>query len=141
MNRLFRLRRLVVAALLGWAGATVAQPSGCGEDLVGATRVESARHVIAFATAPAPIPVGRHFVVDIAVCPKGAVSPPAQVAVDATMPEHRHGMNYKPSVTAIGPGRFRAEGLLFHMPGRWEIVFHLPGDGEPALLRQSIQVR
>ena len=32
-------------------------------------------------------------------------------------------MNYRPSVTPQGAGRYRAEGLMFHMPGRWELVF------------------
>ena len=46
-----------------------------------------------------------------------------ELSVDAAMPEHGHGMNRVPSVAALGDGRFRAEGLLFHMPGRWEIYF------------------
>jgi hypothetical protein len=44
------------------------------------------------------------------------------------MPEHRHGMNYKPGIRPVGAGRFRAEGLMFHMPGRWEFVFDLGGE-------------
>ena len=43
------------------------------------------------------------------------------VAVDARMPEHNHGMNLQPRVMSVGDGRFRAEGLLFHMPGTWEL--------------------
>ena len=41
------------------------------------------------------------------------------------MPDHRHGMNYRPSVAALAPGRYRAQGLLFHMPGRWVVVFDI----------------
>jgi cytochrome c peroxidase len=41
------------------------------------------------------------------------------------MPEHRHGMNYAPEVKPLGPGRWRAEGLMFHMPGKWEFVFEV----------------
>ena len=44
------------------------------------------------------------------------------------MPDHRHGMNYTPAIRALGSGRFRAEGLLLHMPGRWEFVFRVAGD-------------
>ncbi len=38
-------------------------------------------------------------------------------------------MNYKPSISRVGnePGRFRADGLMFHMPGRWELAFDLGG--------------
>jgi hypothetical protein len=32
-------------------------------------------------------------------------------------------MNYRPTVTTAGAGRFRAEGLMFHMPGAWELTF------------------
>ena len=44
------------------------------------------------------------------------------------MPEHRHGMNYKPEVKRLAPGRWRAEGLMFHMPGKWEFVFTVDGE-------------
>jgi len=44
------------------------------------------------------------------------------------MPEHRHGMNYRPEVKPLAPGRWRAEGLLFHMPGKWEFVFVVDGE-------------
>jgi hypothetical protein len=46
----------------------------------------------------------------------------------AHMPEHKHGMNYKPVVKPLGNGRFRAEGWLFHMPGRWEFLFDVGGE-------------
>ena len=39
------------------------------------------------------------------------------------MPAHRHGVNYRARVSPQGDGRFRAEGLLFHMPGKWQLVF------------------
>jgi hypothetical protein len=44
------------------------------------------------------------------------------------MPEHRHGMNYQPGLEPMGGGRYRSEGWLFHMPGRWEFVFDLGGE-------------
>jgi len=39
------------------------------------------------------------------------------------MPEHGHGMNYRPTIEVLGDGRFRASGLLLHMPGRWQLSF------------------
>ncbi|MBK7080614.1 MAG: hypothetical protein IPH55_07620 [Betaproteobacteria bacterium] len=75
----------------------------CGEALRGTTgRAENARYEIVFAAVPAP-----------------------PLAVDATMPEHRHGMNYRPTVVARGTGIYRADGLMFHMPGRWDLLFDL----------------
>lgn len=64
-----------------------------------------------------PIAVGRLFAIEVQVCPVGAVLTRA----DASMPEHRHGMNYRPSLQPLGDGRWRVEGLMFHMPGRWEL--------------------
>jgi hypothetical protein len=69
--------------------------------------------------------VGEHFVVDVAVCPKAGGAPPSALRVDATMPDHRHGMNYRPSIAGLGSGRYRAEGLMFHMPGRWVMEFDI----------------
>ena len=55
-------------------------------------------------------------------------------------PAHRHGMNYRPSISALGGGRFRAEGLLFHMPGRWELVFELRADGKTERAAHPVSV-
>jgi len=117
--------RAAFAALLL---AAAAQAAACELHGGGARTVDSPRFALAYRTQPARIAVGEHFVVEIAVCPKGNAALPGAVAVDAWMPEHRHGMNYKAGVSALGGGRFRAEGLMFHMPGRWEIVFDLGGE-------------
>ena len=45
------------------------------------------------------------------------------------MPSHGHGMNYRPTVAALGGGRYRAEGLMFHMPGQWELTFIVQSAG------------
>ena len=88
-------------------------------------------------TAGNAIAVGTHFVLDVQVCPVEATLR----RVDATMPEHRHGMNYRPSLQALGGGRWRAEGLMFHMPGRWELRFDVDAGGKTETLRQSITLR
>jgi len=46
------------------------------------------------------------------------------------MPEHKHGMNYAPTLKSNGDGRYRVEGLLFHMPGNWEVAFDVRSGGE-----------
>ncbi len=45
------------------------------------------------------------------------------LAIDAGMPQHGHGMNRVPKIEKLPDGGFRAEGLLFHMPGKWELYF------------------
>jgi cytochrome c peroxidase len=114
------LRLAVAAAGLTLAGGA----SACLPDLEGA-RLESPRFVLAFRASPE---VGKFFSLDIAVCAKAGALPES-LKVDAHMPEHRHGMNYAPEVKPLGPGRWRAEGLMFHMPGKWEFVFEVRAAG------------
>jgi cytochrome c peroxidase len=56
------------------------------------------------------------------------------------MPEHRHGMNYAPALKALGPGRWRAEGLMLHMPGRWEFVFEIRAAGVTDRVANPVRV-
>ena len=85
----------------------------------------------------APIVVGKHFAIDVQVCPADAVL----MRVDANMPEHQHGMNYRPSLKRVGDakdGRWRAEGLMFHMPGRWELRFDVKAAGRTEKLTDTV---
>jgi hypothetical protein len=82
----------------------------------------------------APIAVGRHFAIEVQLCPADAVLS----RVDATMPAHRHGMNYRPSIQPLGDGRWRAEGLMFHMPGAWELRLDVQAAGRNEPLRDTI---
>jgi len=103
------------------AGLTCGLAHACGDP--GDNVARGARYTIAYRAAPSPIVTGAHFALDITVCRVGNAPAPRALRVDASMPDHRHGMNYRPSVVANGGGRYRAEGLLFHMNGRWEIAF------------------
>jgi hypothetical protein len=47
-------------------------------------------------------------------------------------------MNYRPSITALGGGRYRAQGLLFHMPGRWEYQFEVHHGGTTERLGHAV---
>jgi hypothetical protein len=88
---------------------------------------------------PAPA-VGRHFGIDMVVCPRAGASLPVSLRVDADMPAHRHGMNYRPTVRTLGEGRYRAEGLLFHMAGKWRLMFDLSADGRLERLSHEIDL-
>ena len=123
-ERRSRFRRL--AAALGGAilcAAPLRGAAGC--ELPPGVRVESGRVSISYRTVPAVIEVGRPFVLELAVCAgkDGALS--RRIRLDARMPEHRHGMNYVVKVVPLADGRYRSEGWLFHMPGRWELVFDI----------------
>jgi hypothetical protein len=121
-----RVRLALIAA-----GLLVAAPVAAGscEPPNGFTargRLQAGDVVLLFRTVPAMIEVGQHFSVDALVC---APSPAQGLRVDAQMPEHRHGMNYRPRVAAKGGGRYLAEGLLLHMPGRWQLLFEVERGG------------
>jgi hypothetical protein len=91
-------------------------------------------------TQGAPISVGRHFAIEVQLCPASAVL----TRVDAHMPDHQHGMNYRPSVKRVGDensGRWRAEGLLFHMPGRWELRLDVALAGGAERLTDTLMLR
>ena len=134
-----RSRVVVAGLLLGVAVATDA--ATCGDQLGAALRrVESPRYAVAFRIVPAPIVVGRHFTLELAVCAKGGAPLPQSLRVDAQMPAHKHGMNYRPGVTTLAPGRYRAEGLLFHMPGQWEFVFDVGANGKTERLASAIDI-
>jgi hypothetical protein len=123
---------MIPALLAVWLAAAPAP--ACELPGGGAQRIESPGHVVLYRASPEPR-VGEHFALDFAVCPA-----PEGVRVDATMPEHRHGMNYRPTITALGGGRYRAEGLMFHMAGRWELVFEVRAGGGTERLAQSLRL-
>ena len=45
----------------------------------------------------------------------------ATVKVDASMPEHRHGMMTAPTYEELGEGRYLTKGMKLHMHGSWEV--------------------
>jgi hypothetical protein len=94
------------------------------EDTVRRTRVPELE--IAWRPVAGAIELGRPFSIEFVLCPRLTPAPPIdRITVDAWMPAHRHGMNYRPTLAGTPPAPLRADGLLFHMPGRWEIVFEL----------------
>jgi len=107
-----RVRPVLAGIALAGAGLAASTPGASAScapprELTAQGRLESKDVIVVFRTVPAPIEVGRHFSVEAIVC----ATPPAQgLRVDAQMPEHRHGMNYRPRVSASGDGRYVAEG-------------------------------
>lgn len=127
-----------LAALLGLVAASPAL-ADCPLDLGRGTGwvVFSDHYMIAFRPDPLRIELGEPFALILNVCTKNG-RPAELMAVDAQMPEHRHGMNYRPGIVAAPDGRYRAEGLVFHMPGRWEITFDVRAGEESERLTHDI---
>lgn len=141
----FMGRGLAVLALGAMAGsANSACPPGAGDGTI------LRKDALALAYRPLlnpgsgaaakQVPMARHFVLEVQLCSAAAAT--AHLAkVDASMPEHRHGMNYRPRIVAIGDGRFRAEGMMFHMSGRWQLEFGVQSAKGSSRLFDDVRVR
>lgn len=118
-----------------------AQSLACDASEQQARRIRAQGYDIVFRLEPARIEVGKPFAVLLVVCdPSGPIAVDT-LRVDAQMPEHRHGMNYTPILRKLGPGRFQAEGMVFHMPGRWQFMFDVrtAGRSERLVLDQAVR--
>jgi hypothetical protein len=125
------------AVVVGMLAALPAAGQTCA-DLAGGQKLESDRYVLAYRTQPDKPAVGQHFSMDLVVCAKGSQPAPESLRVDAHMPEHRHGMNYRTTVKPADRGRYLAEGFMFHMPGRWEFIFEVRVAGKTDRVTRSV---
>ena len=133
----------------GWALAIVTV-LGCGDG--DASRAGAGRrsidsnggtYTVSFESTPDPIPMNGLFDVRFTVAPKaaGAKTDDLQVQVDARMPAHFHGMNRAPKLTRQADGSFKAEGLLFHMPGHWELSFDVSQGGRTERAQADVELK
>ncbi|MEH6547168.1 MAG: hypothetical protein V7701_12095 [Sneathiella sp.] len=84
---------------------------------------------VALKTIPEEIVVGKPFSVDLWIGDKTGSAFEGEIIAGATMPLHKHGMNYKPSISSLGDGKYRLEGFVFHMQGQWQFLFDLREGG------------
>jgi hypothetical protein len=62
----------------------------------------------------------------------GDVVEPTRLAFDGGMPQHGHGFVTVPRVTrSLGGGRYRIEGVKFHMGGEWTLRVEMAGPAGP----------
>ncbi len=65
----------------------------------------------------------------------------AVLKVDANMPAHGHGLLTQPRIApGDAPGRYRVEGLRFHMPGHWEIRLQVNHAGKQDALVLPVEL-
>lgn len=134
-------KRIAAAALLGAALLAPGLAAACEPHLRGGAgqRIDGKRYTLAWRAQPA-IHVGEFFALEVALCSREGQPRVSTLRVDAQMPQHRHGMNYRASVRPQGPDRFVVEGLLLHMPGRWEFTFDVNAGADRESLRADVQV-
>jgi hypothetical protein len=133
-----RRAAVLTAALSSAPGFAIAcEPAPNGADAV---RLAGRSFVVDWRVEPAPLRLGEFFAVVVSACER-AGQRVTSLKVDATMPAHQHGMNYAPTLTFDDEGRFRASGLLLHMPGRWEFAFDLASGGTRESLRSAVELK
>lgn len=69
---------------------------------------------------PKDVPLNAPFDATVTVCSQ-LERLPSRVTVDATMPVHKHGMNYEPKMERVERRQYQVKNLLFHMPGVWRL--------------------
>lgn len=83
-----------------------------------------------------PMVVSEPISLQVTVCGPQAVD--TQVTLDATMPAHGHGMNYKPEQTVSNETddekTVQVEGIVLHMPGQWRWFVELELAGKKSTL-------
>ena len=140
---------VVWVGLIGLAGSS-STLAACGDALPAQGRLTADAGGLRLLAVPRPwpVPVGQQVALDIVLCLAPSAAPgaatasvlPQDLQLDADMPAHRHGMNYRPTVRALGDGRFVADGLLFHMPGRWRLLFAVGDARQPLRLATEFTV-
>jgi len=95
---------------------------------------------VRYVTDPKVIVLNEPFAIDIWVhrSDGNKLHASFELVVDARMPQHRHGMNRIPKKTRLTDGHYRVEGMLFHMPGSWEIYFDLSRAGRSERARAVV---
>lgn len=126
---------LLAVTILGASGAAACEvPEGF-------VRLASPEAEIAYRWEPAELKVGRFFAAEVIACRAPGPASVQSVVLDAQMPAHGHGMNYRPTVAETGPGRFRFTGLMLHMAGTWRLTFDLVHGGRRTRLTREITLR
>ena len=113
------MKRQAVAVMLGClcSASQATGPCDDGAPLDGNLLRVDGEPAVHLAFMPETIRVGEPFAIRISLCdPLLALE-----EVDAGMPVHGHGMNYRPVVSLAEDSVVNADGFLFHMPGSWEI--------------------
>jgi hypothetical protein len=136
------IRRTATAALLGivvavpstgpaplaLAASIDATPTPGPTPIAGATSSWSDKRMyrVTYASSPTPVPLlAVHSWTVTIVDAEGHPVDDARLTVLGGMPAHAHGLPTIPAVTSLGAGRYRVDGLKFHMPGAWVVAFRI----------------
>ena len=90
------------------------------------TKSSNDHYIIEWKTIPANISVNEYFQMEFLVKePMKPINYPVDLLVDAGMQAHNHGMHTKPITKRVDKQHFISEGMLFHMPGEWQVELEI----------------
>ena len=131
--------RWLLASSLAALGSRSSGAQGAAACAVpeGFARLATPEAEIAYRWEPGVLKVGQFFAAEVIACRAPGPGAVREIVLDAQMPAHGHGMNYRPTATPAGPGRFRVTGLMLHMAGTWRLTFDLvQGDTRTRLTQE-----
>lgn len=130
----------ILALLLGWSlfGCDGATPAGKGPAKFDSN---GGRYGVEVTTSPSPIAVNQPFDVAVTVTPKSGSAADLEVLVDARMPAHFHGMNRSAKISRGAGNTWKAEGLIFHMPGHWELYVDITQGGATERAQMDVELK
>lgn len=131
---------LLLASLFVIHPAPASADTGCKVKGSGAgLHLKGEQHQVLVVPNPAAAKIGEQFSLTISPCT--AKANVILSKINATMPMHGHGMNYRPTITPDGKGNFRVDGMLFHMPGTWRLILETRADGRREKLTSDFLVK
>ena len=90
-----------------------------------------------------PIPIAEPFDLEVDLSGGSERIDGATIIVDAEMPHHGHGMNLEPVIRPVSQGDSQlwlVEGMMCHMPGRWEFSVDLLKDGRMERTQWTVEL-
>lgn len=132
---------LVLALALSFAPSSLVDAADCGAGHGAKMKADGtdAGLTAYISTVPAAVSVGSPFRAIVSLC--GAAGKAVdRFTIDATMPRHRHGMNYAPQVQSGAEQTYTATGMFFHMPGLWRFHVSVGRDGKRQRFTHDVTV-
>jgi hypothetical protein len=128
-----------VAALLPMVA--LASPTfACPAPEQGFQRLASQDAEVAYRWDPADLKVGRFFAAEVVACKTPSSEPVREIRLDAIMPAHGHGMNYRPAAVQTAPGHYKFTGLMLHMAGTWRVTIDLVQGAKRTRLTHEVKL-
>jgi hypothetical protein len=127
MKKLVSAGLLIIVLVAGFVGWRMFGPAPIGTDLSRSRTTEAGLYIVSI--APENEPFNRNDMHSWIVEIKDKAGQPVQgakLAVGGGMPRHGHGLPTAPEMTDdLGGGKYRVDGVRFHMFGWWEFSFDI----------------